>query len=410
MSTYTDASLIYYPSGVKAGKAYSLKPTDGTGDLTFTRASTATRVNESGLIESVATGVPRIDFTSGCGKLLLEPQRANGIRNSTIVGAVAGTPGTLPTNWSISGTAGLTQTIVAIGTENGLNYIDFRLNGTTTSTTIQLRQELSNIISAATGQTWSQSSYFKLVAGTLPLATRFLVTERNIANGFVTESVSPTFTISSSLIRYQYQQLLNGGSTTAFVQPALQFTFANATAYDFTIRIAAPQMELGSYATSYIPTTTTAVTRVADVATKTGISALIGQTEGTIFLDTKYLANASASARWFKVFGVSDEIGLSFYNLNNVKVYINGTNDVINTSPLSSNGVKIAFAYNATGVVLFINGVQYSLPNGGSQIMSSLDSVLFDAGVAAFQQANVNSFMTFPTRKSNTELAELTTI
>ena len=78
MSNYTDASLIYYPSGYKAGEAYSLKPTDGSGDLTFTRASTATRVNESGLIESVATGVPRIDFTGGgCGKLLLEPQRTN---------------------------------------------------------------------------------------------------------------------------------------------------------------------------------------------------------------------------------------------------------------------------------------------------------------------------------------------
>jgi hypothetical protein len=39
MSTYDDASLIYYPSGYKAGTAYSLKPTDGSGDLTFTRAS-----------------------------------------------------------------------------------------------------------------------------------------------------------------------------------------------------------------------------------------------------------------------------------------------------------------------------------------------------------------------------------
>ena len=57
MSTYTDASLIYYPSGYKAGTAYSLKPTDGSGDLTFTRASTATRVNESGLIEGVRTNL-----------------------------------------------------------------------------------------------------------------------------------------------------------------------------------------------------------------------------------------------------------------------------------------------------------------------------------------------------------------
>jgi len=52
MSNYTDASLIMYPSGYKEDKIYSLKPTDGSGDLTFTRASTATRVNAEGLIET----------------------------------------------------------------------------------------------------------------------------------------------------------------------------------------------------------------------------------------------------------------------------------------------------------------------------------------------------------------------
>ena len=53
MSFYDDASLIMYPSGYKEDKIYSLKPTDGSGDLTFTRASTATRVNAEGLIEEV---------------------------------------------------------------------------------------------------------------------------------------------------------------------------------------------------------------------------------------------------------------------------------------------------------------------------------------------------------------------
>ena len=52
MSLYTDASLIMFPSGYKEDKIYSLKPTDGSGDLTFTRASTATRVNADGLIET----------------------------------------------------------------------------------------------------------------------------------------------------------------------------------------------------------------------------------------------------------------------------------------------------------------------------------------------------------------------
>ncbi len=55
MSFYNDASLIMLPSAGagKDGKAYSVKPTDGTGDFTFSRGSNlaATRVNASGLIE-----------------------------------------------------------------------------------------------------------------------------------------------------------------------------------------------------------------------------------------------------------------------------------------------------------------------------------------------------------------------
>ena len=55
MSLYDDASLIVYPSGYKESKIYAQKPIDGSGDLTFTRASSATRVNEQGLIETAST-------------------------------------------------------------------------------------------------------------------------------------------------------------------------------------------------------------------------------------------------------------------------------------------------------------------------------------------------------------------
>ena len=51
-SLYDSASLVMIPSGVKESKLYSIKPTDGTGDFTFTRGTdTATRVNSAGLIE-----------------------------------------------------------------------------------------------------------------------------------------------------------------------------------------------------------------------------------------------------------------------------------------------------------------------------------------------------------------------
>ena len=54
-SFFDDASLVMIPSGYKDGKVYSVKPTSGAGDLTFTRNSNATRVDANGLVEKVRT-------------------------------------------------------------------------------------------------------------------------------------------------------------------------------------------------------------------------------------------------------------------------------------------------------------------------------------------------------------------
>jgi hypothetical protein len=63
MALFDDASLVVTPNGYKAGTLYSIKPTSGAGDMTVVRATTATRVNSAGLIESVAINVPRLDYT-----------------------------------------------------------------------------------------------------------------------------------------------------------------------------------------------------------------------------------------------------------------------------------------------------------------------------------------------------------
>ncbi len=57
MSYFDDASLVMIPSGYKDQKVYSVKPLDGSGDLTFSRASSATRVASNGLIEKVRTNL-----------------------------------------------------------------------------------------------------------------------------------------------------------------------------------------------------------------------------------------------------------------------------------------------------------------------------------------------------------------
>jgi len=67
MSLLTQASLVVTPNGVKEGKLYSVIPSDGSGDMSVTRATTATRVNSAGLVELVPYNLLSWseDFTNG---------------------------------------------------------------------------------------------------------------------------------------------------------------------------------------------------------------------------------------------------------------------------------------------------------------------------------------------------------
>jgi hypothetical protein len=53
MSLLNEASFLVTPNGYKEDKLYAAIPTNGDGDMTVTRATTATRVNEAGLVELV---------------------------------------------------------------------------------------------------------------------------------------------------------------------------------------------------------------------------------------------------------------------------------------------------------------------------------------------------------------------
>jgi len=65
--------FAYIPSAYKVGKTYSLIPNDGNGDFTFSRPAAADRTDENGDTESMATNVPRIDYSDdGCPVLLLD--------------------------------------------------------------------------------------------------------------------------------------------------------------------------------------------------------------------------------------------------------------------------------------------------------------------------------------------------
>ena len=67
-------SIALIPSGYKTSKLYSVLPTDGTGDFTFTRAGQKTRVDKNNNIETLSVNLPPLDYTGGgCPVLLIEP-------------------------------------------------------------------------------------------------------------------------------------------------------------------------------------------------------------------------------------------------------------------------------------------------------------------------------------------------
>ena len=72
-----DCPLLLLPSAVKAGTLYSVKPQDRSGDFTVDRNSTATYIDEDGLIKTALANVPRIDWSTGEAALLVEPQSTN---------------------------------------------------------------------------------------------------------------------------------------------------------------------------------------------------------------------------------------------------------------------------------------------------------------------------------------------
>jgi hypothetical protein len=170
----------------------------------------------------------------------------------------ASTPNTIPTNWSAGVPTGLTREVVGVGTESGFPYVDIRYFGTPLATTfVGLTFETNTQIAAASGQAWAYSFYFKKIAGSIPTSA-FQMTEYNSSGVFLTNSsIAVAFNTTTTLTRFSATRILTQ-ATTAFTNAFVRIDVAALTAYDFTMRFYAPQIELGSVATDWIPTTTSA--------------------------------------------------------------------------------------------------------------------------------------------------------
>ncbi len=282
--------------------------------FTHTRASSATAFNSSGTLVTVSSDVPRFDYNPSTLQprgLLLEGARTNSIRNGDATGAVVGAPGTLPTNWSESIVASLAREIVGFGTENGIAYVDIRVSGTpSASGTCSLRPETTTGVTATLAQTWAASSYIKATAGSGTNITNcvFSVDERTAAGSFLTRSSASlsTTVVATPLaqVRQSHVRTTNNASVER-VTSSINFDVTSGSAIDITFRIGGSQLELGSFASSYIPTTTAAATRASDLVIGSNLAALgFNASEGTFFIQVEqnYVPVASRFEHWLSFY------------------------------------------------------------------------------------------------------------
>ena len=428
MSLLDKASLIVTPNGYKASKLYSVVPSSGAGDLDVTRATTATRVNSLGLIESVANNVPRLDYTDGsCPSLLVEPQRTNLFTYSEQFDNINWTKSnmnvTANSSTSPDGTT-TADTITVISTSAELYGAGTSATTTTTSSVFVKKGNQKYFGLTINGVNNFDSRYqavFDLDNGTIfqennsstPLTNRSAKIE-SYSNGWYKVSVTATFAILAvGFVVFQHSNSVPN-------IPSDNLAWNNST--NGNTFIWGAQLEAGSYATSYIPTTTASVTRNADVISKTGITSLIGQTEGTLFVEEVYDASIANNGGLDDTLvsltdGTSSNLISIFHyglGIGNVLFFIRlsgATQVAISTSTPTSGTYKIALAYKNNDVVGYINGIQIGTDTSATipatSVITLVDPITTNAATKTVKRKNV---AVWKTRLTNAELATLTTI
>jgi hypothetical protein len=228
----------------------------GGGLVTFSRAQAAGAVStafaaDGVTLEEYGADAPRFNGTAR--RMLFGGQRTNAIRNPRAHGAVAGTPGTPPTNWSISlANNGISSEIVGGGTENGVPGFYLRFFGTATANALfEVTPEPNFInIPGSVGQIHTHGIFHRLTAGSLSgfSSINLEVLDRG---GAGTPGTTLNITPSAGLARSSLTRTITEAGTTGITFRCNVRVTSGATV-DATIFFGAPQSELGSFASTPI--------------------------------------------------------------------------------------------------------------------------------------------------------------
>ena len=413
--TMPTPSLLIVPARFKSGKLYSQVPTSGTGDFTVTRATSATRVNASGLIESVASGIPRLDYFAsggvvGCPALLVEPSGSNLALQSENFGTTWN-----PANMLAFGSGSVLNTTATLD-PYGTNVADFIVGNTTvgqhrfdqTTTSVSGSYTLSVFVKAG-GYSFTRlriglaGAVFDLSSGVVVTTDAGITSSiQSFGNGWFRCIIGKAASAANEIIRINMQPT---SSTADFAGDGTS-----------GIYVFGAQYETGSVATSYIPTTTAAVTRNADVVLVTGaVSGSIGQTQGTIYAEVD-ARNFTVNSRLISISNgtQSNRITTLFFGTNVIRLLatVGGLGQVaINSSSLSAGIIKFAIGYALNDYAFYVNGVQVGtsssalVPACNAVILGSVDSLTG----SSVMNDRIRAVALYTTRLTNAELAALTT-
>lgn len=372
-------TLALIPTGYKAGKLYSVLPESGVGDFTVVRATEGTRVNEDGLIETMGANVPRLDYSAGgCPVLLTEPQRTNLQTYSSDLAAVY-----IPTN--------ITQTS---------NY-STAPDGTSTST----RAVLANLTDSRSvetltgiltnGVTYTFSCYYKGVVGE--------TTYMYFLSSSGGTSVSKLITFTGNWQREEITFTAGSVSNYTYIIDVRQ---GASTATDFEVWGA--QVEQGSYPTSLINTSGSAVTRNADQVYGAGDAATFNDSEGVLMVEISALADDGTN-RYISLSdgSVSNRVNIFFDSSNNLRGFYNGLSGSITINANIKLNNKIAFKYKSGDSSFWFNGFEVAT-RADSLSLSGLDSISLDLGGGSDFYGNTSQVQYFNTALTDLELEKLT--
>ena len=339
--------------------------------FTTTRDSIATRVNKEGLIEVVGNDVPRIDYSDSAeGVILLEPQSSNLLTYSNDFAGSSYTKNSfacLP-NHAIS-PEGLNNASLIYQTASGDK--DFYVSTPN-------RIDVFSVYAKASGKDFfaifdksgTNIVYYNLSNGTLA----------TVPSG-TTATITP---VGNDWYRLTYYR--NQSGTYQFFKPvdAADSAIGTASGTDGAL-IYGAQLENGTYATSYIPTNGSTVTRAAETANGSGNSEVFNDSEGVLFADIAALADDGT----YRILSLSDgttgeRVYMQYTNVSNTLTTVvkNGavTQAIISyILPNETEFSKVLVKYKSNDFALWVNGFEVGTDTSGNTPIG-LSELAFDDG------------------------------